>query len=149
MMPAARCLQTVTAAAALFAILGACGLTPLSRGPRVRARPPAPRPDITIRSLTGTWDAVVQGPDGQEILSLTLLQSGDTISGTLTVDGVAHRSDAGLPSHLDVRGHFTLGFGQSQEKLWLRARPDARGDQIAGWITGARRASVMATFVRR
>ncbi len=149
MAPAVRCLQTATAAAALFAMLGACGLTPLSRGPRVRARPPALRPDITIRSLTGTWDAVVQGTDGPETVSLTLLQSGDAISGTLTIDGVAYTNDAAVRTQLDARGHFTLGFGQSQERVWVRGRPDASGDQIAGWITGARRVSVMATFVRR
>jgi hypothetical protein len=142
-----RCLQTVTAAAALFAILGACGLTPLSRGPRVRPRPP--RPEITIRSLTGTWDAVVKRDEGVETLTLTLEQSGDSLTGTLSVDGVARPSDAAWPAHLDMRGQFTLRFGQSHETIWLRGRPDASGDEIAGWITGAARASVMATFIRR
>jgi hypothetical protein len=144
-----RCFQTLAVAAALFALLGACGLTPLSRGPRVRARPPALRPGITIRSLTGTWDAVVKRADGVETLVLTLRQSGNTVSGTLSIDDVAHPIDAGWPAEIDARGQFTLRFGQSQETIWLRGRPDAGGDEIAGWITGATRVSVMATFVRQ
>jgi hypothetical protein len=144
-----RCLQTVTAAAVLFAIVGACGLTPLSRGPRVRARPPLRRSEVTIRSLTGTWEAVVQGAGGPETLTLTLLQRGDAISGTLTARGSTLPSDTASPAHLDARGQFTLGFGQSHERVWIHGRPDVSGDQIAGWVTGATRESVMATFVRR
>jgi len=148
-MPPLRCLQMFTAAAALFAVLGACGLAPARSAPRPIVRPHPPGADATIRSLTGTWDAVVQGVDGPETLSLTLLQYGDAISGTLTIDGVAYRSDAAVPSHLDARGQFTLGFWQSQERVWLHGRPDVSGDRIAGWMTGARRASAMASFVRR
>jgi hypothetical protein len=148
-MPLVRRLQTVTAAAALFAILGACGLTPLSRGPRARPRPSTPRPEITIRSLTGTWDAVVKHTDGVENLTLTLQQSGDAISGTLSIDGNVHSSDPAWPARLDARGQFTLRLGQTQETIWLRGRPDAGGDDIAGWITGAARVSGMAHFVRR
>ena len=75
-MTSLRSLQTLTAGAALFAILGACGLAPARSAPRPIVRPHPPRGDLTVRSLTGRWVGVRQTPDAVETLTLSLVQSG-------------------------------------------------------------------------
>ena len=148
-MPPLRCLQTFTAAAALFAILGACGLSAPSRGTRVIVRPRPPRAEVTIRSLTGTWVAVWQTPDAIQALTLSLVQSGDALVGTLVVQSRALASDPARPAHLDVVGQFALGFGQEQEIVVVRGRPDATGDRISASISGLLAQPVSLTFRRR
>src|SRR6185295_9586965 len=101
-MTSLRYLQTLTAGAALFAILGACGLAPARSAPRPIVRPHPPRGDVTIRSLTGRWVAVRQTPDAIGTRSLSLGQSGDRLTGTLTVDGRTFVSDPAREALLDL-----------------------------------------------
>jgi hypothetical protein len=131
-----RCLQTCTTAAALFAILGACGLTPLSRGPRPRPYPRPPRTEVTIRSLTGTWVAHRATPDGAQFLTLTLVQSGDTLQGRLLVDERALASDPAASAFLATGGQFALRLGRTNETVVVRGRPDASADRISSVISG-------------
>jgi len=148
-MPPLRFLQTCTAAAALFAILGACGLPAPGRGTRVIVRPRPPRAEVTIRSLTGTWVAVWQTPDAGEALTLSLVQSGDALAGTLIAQGRSLASDASQPARLDVAGQFALGFGQAHERLVIRGRPDATGDRISASISGLSAQPAAVTFRRQ
>lgn len=133
-----RTLQTCTAAAALFAVLGACGLTPLSRGPRPRPSPrplPEPhRPEVTIRSLTGTWVAVLETREGAETLSMSLVQSGNSLAGALSFGGVTLVSDPAQPAFLGTFGEFTLGFGRSHERVVVAGRPSAKADQLTATL---------------
>ena len=148
-MPPLRCLQTCTAAAALFAILGACGLPAPRRGTRVIVRPRPPRAEVTIRSLTGTWVAVWQTPDAAETLTLSMVQSGDALSGTLIVQGRGLASDPTKPAHLSIVGQFALELGQAHERVAIRGRPDATGDRISASISGLSAHPVVVTFRRR
>lgn len=147
-MPSLRCLQTFTAAAALFAILGACGLAPAVSAPRPIARPRPPRAEVTIRSLTGTWVADRETPDGAETLTLSMVQSGDALAGTLIVQGRALASDPAQPAHLDAAGQFVLGLGHAHE-IVVRGRPDAMGDRISTSISGLSALPVVVTFARQ
>jgi hypothetical protein len=144
-----RCLQTCTAAAALFALLGACGLTPLSRGPRVRPHPRPYRPEVTIRSLTGTWVAILDTPGGAETLSMSLVQSGNTLTGTLRIGGRTMASDPAQPALLGSFGEFVLGFGRSHERVVVAARPSAGADRLSASIRCIDVPAVAAIFTRR
>ena len=144
-----RSLQTLTAAAALFAILGACGLAPARSSPRPIARPHPPRPEVIIRSLTGTWVAVWQTPDGIETLTLAIVQHGDALAGTLTVHGRTLASDPTRPAHLDVNGQFGLGLGQAHEIVGVQGRSDTNGDRISALMTGLSAHPVVVTFRRQ
>ena len=148
-MSSLRCLQTCTAAAALFAILGACGMPPPGRPTRVIVRPRPPRAEVTIRSLTGTWLAVWQTPDAVETLTLSIVQSGDALAGTLIVQGRALPSDPARPAHLDAAGQFAIRFGQSHENIVVRGRPDVTGDRISVSISGLAAHPVVAVFHRQ
>jgi hypothetical protein len=144
-----RCFQTLTAAAALFAILGACGLAPTLSNPRPIVRPRPPRSEMTIRSLTGTWVAVWHAPDGVETLTLSMVQSGDALSGTLMVKGRGLASDPARPAQLSTIGRFTLELGQSQERIVVRGQPDATGDHISASISGLSADPAVVRFGRR
>jgi hypothetical protein len=144
-----RPLQVCTAAAALFAVLGACGLPAPVRRPPVIVRVRPPRTEVTIRSLTGTWVALRPTPDGQDQLTIVLIQRGDTLSGTLVIDGRALASDPAVPARLDVRGGFVLGLGQTNERVVLRGRPDPTSDRIAASISGLSPQPVAVTFRRQ
>ena len=142
-----RCLQTCTAAAALFALLGACGLTPLSRGPR-SPHPGRPRAAITIRSLTGVWVAVRETPAGRQAVSLSLVQNGNSLGGILTCGDRALASDPAQPAFLGTAGEFTIGFGRSHERIVVQARPDAGGDRLVASVRGLDREPVALIFTR-
>jgi hypothetical protein len=148
MPPYIRCLQTLTAAAVVFAILGACGLPPPRRGPRPLPRPRRPVGEVTIRSLTGTWDAARPAADDRPVLTLSLVQHGDTLEGSLRTGGRTLASDASWPAHLDAGGRFVLVFGQAPETIVVRGRPDPSGDRIPVTVTGLG-PEPMATVLRR
>jgi hypothetical protein len=143
-----RCLQTCTAAAALFAVLGACGLTPLSRGPRPRPSPRPHRAEVTIRSLTGSWVAVLETPTGAETLSMSLVQRGNSLAGTLSIGGRTIASDPAHPAFIGSLGEFTLGLGQSHEKVVVAARPNTRADRLSASIRRIDVPPVAAIFTR-
>ena len=143
-----RCLQTCTAAAALFTVLGACGLTPLSRGPRVRPHPRPHRGEVTIRSLTGNWVAILDTPDGAETLSMSLVQSGNTLAGTLSIGGRTLASDPTHPAFLGSFGEFVLGFGRSHERVVVAARPNAAADRVSASIRRIDSPPAAVTFRR-
>jgi hypothetical protein len=144
-----RCLQTTTAAAALFAVLGACGLTPLSRGPRPRPHPRPDRHEVTIRSLTGSWVAVLDTPDVAEALSMSLVQSGNSLAGTLSIGGRVLVSDPAHPALLGSAGEFSLGFGRSHERVVVAGRPTAQADRLTATIRRIDLPPVAAIFTRR
>ena len=148
-MPLLRCLQICTAAGALFAVLGVCGLSPPGRPTRVVVRPRPPRPHMTIRSLTGTWVGVWQTPDGVETLAISIVQSGSALSGTLTLQADTFATDPARPAHVDVNGRFALEFGRSHERVVVRGRPDASGDRIVASVSGLSTDPVPVTFRRR
>ena len=128
-MPPLRCLQICTAAAALFAILGACGV-PATRPPgtRVIVRPRPPRAEVTIRSLTGTWVAVWQTPDAVETLTLSIVQRGDALSGTLVVQGrsVGERPGATWRSRASARPAAPRHRRRSSRPVFGQARRKCR-----------------------
>jgi hypothetical protein len=101
-MPPLRGLQTCTAAAALFAVLGARGLPPPGRATRAIVRPRPARTEVIIRSLTGTWVGVWQTPHALEALTLSIVQSGDALADVHGQGRTA--SDPTRPAHLDVAG---------------------------------------------
>jgi hypothetical protein len=143
-----RLLQTATAAAALLAVLGACGLPAPGRRPRGVVRPPPRRAEVTIRSLTGTWVAQ-RHPSGGEALTMVLVQNGDSLTGTLVVDGTALASNPAAPARLDSGGRFTLEFGRTHERLNLTGRPDATADRIVASISGWSEQPIVFAFDRR
>jgi hypothetical protein len=149
MIPLVRCLQACTAGAALFAILGACGLTPLGAGRRPRPHPRPHRAEVLIRSLTGTWAAVQDTPDGAQPLLLSLVQSGDSLTGTLSIGGRTLVSDPAHPAFLGSRGEFTLGFGRSHERVVVAGRPSPRADRLSASIRRDDLPPVAAIFTRR
>jgi hypothetical protein len=104
---------------------------------------------VTIRSLTGTWLAVWQTPDAVETLTLSIVQSGDALAGTLIVQGRGLASDPVRPTHLDAAGQFVIGFGQPNENVVVRGRPDATGDRISVSISGLAAHPVAVVFHRR
>jgi hypothetical protein len=144
-----RCLQTLTAAAVVFAILGACGLPPPRRGPRPIPRPRRPVTEITIRSLTGHWEALRQTPDGPQVLRLSLVQRGDTLDGALLLGARTLSTDPQWPAHLDVDGRFVLVFGQAPARVVVRGRPDASGERISVTIAGQEADPIATQFQRR
>jgi hypothetical protein len=147
-MTTIRCCQALAAGAALFAVLGACGLPMPGRGTRVIVRP-RPRIEVTIRSLTGTWDAVAKTPAGIDVFVLTLRQTGDTVSGTLEARGRVLGSDPALPARLKVSGSFDLMLGRPTEGVLVRGRQDQRGDRLRAWVSGLSEQSIFVTFIRR
>ena len=149
MPPPVRCLQTLTAGALVFAILGACGFSPPSRRRPGIIRPRPPRSEITIRSLTGQWEAVRPMPDDTQVLRLSLVQRGDSLDGTLLVGGRTLASDPGSPARLDANGLFVLVFGQAPERVMMRGRPDVSGDRIPVTITGFGPEPLHLVFRRR
>jgi hypothetical protein len=148
MPPPVRCLQTLTAAAVVFAILGACGLPPPRRGTPVVIRPRRPATGVTIRSLTGDWEAVHGTPAGPVDVRLALVQSGDTLQGTLRVGDRILASDATWPARLDTSGRFVMVFGQSHEIVG-RARLDASGDWFSMAVAGLAEEQLSLIFQRR
>lgn len=147
MPPLIRCLQTLTAAAVVFAILGACGIAPPRRGPVV-LRPRRPGPDVTIRSLTGEWEAVHGTAAGPRLIRMTLLQSGDSLRGSLAIGSRTLPSDPASPAQIDASGRFSIVFGQSQEMVG-RGRVDASGDWFSLEITGLEAQPISLIFQRR
>jgi hypothetical protein len=148
-MSVLRCLQTVTAAAALFAVLGACGLAPARTMPRPISRPHPPGAEVTVRSLTGTWACVVQTPDGPRAVAASLVQHGDVLTGTLTIDGRTFPGNRVVSGRLGGSGHFRLVFGQSPETVDVHGVPDSTSDRITAWVTGVAPQPVHVTFVRQ
>jgi hypothetical protein len=146
-MTVLRYLQTLTAGAALFAILGACGLAPARSAPRPIVRPHPPRGDVTIRSLTGMWVGVRQTPDATETLTLSLVQSGDRLTGSLTRDGQTFTSDPARPAHLGLTGEFALEFGRAHE-IVLQGRAEATGDRISTSIKSLAGQPIVVVFRR-
>ena len=149
MPPPVRCLQTLTAGALVFAILGACGFTPPTRRRPGIVRPRPPRSEITIRSLTGQWEAFRPMPDDTQLLRLSLVQRGDTVYGTLLAGDRALASDHGSPALLDANGLFVLVFGQPPERVVVRGRPDVSGDRMPVTITGLSAEPLHLFFRRR
>jgi hypothetical protein len=104
---------------------------------------------VTIRSLTGTWVAVWRTPDGPEPLTLSIVQRGDGLSGTLLVQGRGLASDPTRPAQLSIIGRFTLELGQSHEQAVILGQPDATGDRISASISGLSAHLVVVTFRRQ
>ena len=102
-------------------------LRPAGTRPRTRVivRPRPPRAEVTIRSLTGTWVAVWQTPDAPRgARRFRWSRAEMRCPGRLVVQSRALASDPARPAHLDVVGQFGLGFGQAQEIVVVRGRPD-------------------------
>ena len=148
MPPRIRCLQTLTAAAVVFAILGACGIPPPRRSPRP-IRPRRPSTEITIRSLTGRWEAFRPTSEGSQVLELSLVQRGDTLEATALLGERTLATDPQWPAHLDADGRFVLVFGRAPATVVVRGRPDASGDRIRVTITGLGVDPIAAQFQRR
>lgn len=146
MSPIIRCLQGVTVAAIVFELLGACGIPPPRRGP-VALRPRRPGPAVTIRSLTGDWEAVHGTTSGPRILRLRLVQTGDLVRGTLMEGDRTWPSDPNVPARLDASGWFSLPFGHSHE-IFARGRVDVSGDWFSLEVTGLERQPVSLVFQR-
>ena len=144
-----RLSQTVAAGAVVFAILGGCGFAPPSRRGPVVIRPRPPGPEVTIRSLTGEWEAVQPTASGPRMIGLSLVQRGDTVRATLAIDGRTLSDDPSRPARLDARGQFVLVFGQSTEVIVVRGRPDASEDWIAATLTGLDSEPLPTVFQRR
>jgi hypothetical protein len=147
-MTSLRYLQTLTAGAALFALLGACGLAPARSAPRPIVRPHPPRGDLTIRSLTGMWVGVRQTPDATETLTLSLVQSGDALTGSLTRDGQTFTSDPARPARLEPSGQFVLEFGRAHE-IVVQGRTEATGNRISTSIKSLATQPIVVVFRRR
>ena len=145
-MSSVRCLQTCTAAAALFALLGACGLAP-PRSQRVIVRPRPPRTEITIRSLTGVWDATLNTPEGRTPLTLSVVQSGDALTAQLTFRDRSWASRPAPPARIDNSGAFVLVFGSSPE-IVLRGRASDNGVYIAARVEGLALRPALVDFFR-
>ncbi len=143
-----RSLQAVAAAAALFAMIGACGITPLSRGARPRRYPRPNRAAVTIRSLTGVWVAVWRIEGRERTVTLSLVQSGNTLAGTIDVGDLALVSDPMQPAFLATTGQFVMGFGRSDERVIVEARPDASGDILLAFVRGLAPQPIPLTFAR-
>jgi hypothetical protein len=139
-----RCCQGLAAGAALFAVLGACGLP----APRRIIRP-RPRADVTIRSLSGTWEAVDVTAARLEVFVLTLRQAGDTVSGTLAAAGRVLASDPASPARVDASGSIDLSLGRSTEPVLIAGRLDSSGDRLRARISGLSGQAIVVTFVRR
>ncbi len=146
-MTTVRCCQGLAAGAALFAVLGACGL-PAGRVARAIARP-RPRVEVTIRSLTGTWEAVDVTAVRLEVFVLTLRQTGDTVSGTLAAGDRVLASDPASPARVDASGSIDLTLGRSTESVLIAGRLDSSGDRIRARISGLSDGSIVVTFRRR
>ena len=125
-----RALQTLAAGAAVFALLGACGIptNPPQRPRHQRVRP------IVIQ-LSGTWDAASAGNESYRPLRLTLRHTG------ASVEGILHLADRDLatewPGRIDAGGHFTLIFGRSPDKIRLDLQIEARGRRLGGTLADA------------
>lgn len=122
-----RILQTLTAGAAVFALLGACGI-PINHPQRPRYQRVRP---IIIR-LTGTWEAVPAGEESFRPLRMTLRQTGTS------VEGVLHRPEGDLatewPGRIDATGHFALVFGRPPDKVRVDLQIEARGSRLGGTL---------------
>jgi hypothetical protein len=144
-----RCLQIATAATALFAVLGACGLPASGRRTRVVVRPRPPRAEVTIRSLTGTWEAMRQRSGGDDTLIMVLVQSGDMLTGTLRIEGRTLTSTLTTPARIDATGRFAICFGQTHEAVEVGGRVATDSDRIAAEIRGLGDTPVGLIFRRR
>jgi hypothetical protein len=146
-MAVVRSLQTCTVAAALFALLGACGLVP--PGPaRPVQRPRRPGSAATIRGLTGTWEATIRIADGRMPLVLTVLQSGDALTGELAFPDRPWPSRAAPAVHIDATGRVVLVFGPSPQ-IVLRGRAAHDAAYISAWVEGLGRQPALIDFFRR
>jgi hypothetical protein len=133
-------LQTVAAGAAVFAILGACGI-PVNHPQRPRYQRVQP---IVVR-LSGTWDAVPIGESAPRPLRLTLRHAG------ARVDGVLNLPDRDLPAEwpgrIDRGGRFSLVFGRPPEQTRINLQIEVRGRRLSGTYVGPRGAEPV-TFLR-
>ena len=129
-------------------MLGACGLAPAGR---TVARPPRPRAAtvVTIRSLTGVWEATAQSAGDTIRVVMVLQQTSDAVSGSLTVAGLDYPTDAEVWSRVDRHGHLTLVFGHSPNRFVVDGRMDASADRLQATITGGDLSATPTTFFRR
>ena len=124
-----RVLQTLTAGAAIFALLGACGI-PINHP----QRPPPHRIRPIIIRLSGIWDAVPVSEESYRPLRMTLRHAG------ASVEGVLHLPDRDLatewPARIDAGGRFILEFGRPPDQTWIALRIEARGRRLGGTLIG-------------
>jgi hypothetical protein len=91
--------------------------------------------------------AVRDGASGQETVTLALVQSGNTLSGTLMTGSRSLHSDRAAPADLGTAGEFRIALGHSAEVM-VDGRPDASGERLIASVHGLETHPVTLIFTR-
>lgn len=134
--PLVRACQLLTAGAAVFTVLWACGRAPTE----------PMRPD---RTLGGTWEGALNAPSTPSAAAtLTVTASGPVPSGTLRVGGVTYETDQDRQTPVDPNIVVTLYF-RATPTIVLVGQISDDNRQMTGTVTGLLTGGQTFAFIRR
>jgi hypothetical protein len=129
-----RVCQVVTAGAALFAVLWACG------------RPPT---QPSARDLAGTWEGTIQPPPEPALSArLVIAADGSAPVPTLTVDGTIYDASSS-PGSVLTGTSFVLNVRSGQTLVTLTGQVNPPRTVMSGQVTGLSPGVRFFTFDRR
>jgi hypothetical protein len=134
--PLVRASQLLTAAAALFTVLWACGRAPT-------------QPSRVESTLDGTWEGSLNAPSTQPVsATLTLTTNGRIPSGTLRAGGVTYETDQNRQTPVDPNVVVTLYF-RATPTVTLVGQISDDNRQMTGTVTGLAAGGQTFVLVRR
>jgi hypothetical protein len=128
--------QVLTAAAALFTVLWACGRSPT-------------QPARVESTLDGTWEGALNAPSTPSVAAtLTLTSSGRIPAGTLRAGTVTYETDRDRQTPVDPNVVVTLYF-RATPTITLVGQISDDNRQMTGNVTGLVQGGQTFVFVRR
>jgi hypothetical protein len=134
--PFVRACQVLTAAAALFTVLWACGRSPT-------------QPARVESTLDGTWEGSLNAPStSPAAATLTLTTTNRVPSGSLRVAGVTYQTDPDRQTPVDPNVVVTLYF-RATPTITLVGQISDDNRQMTGSVTGLVAGGQTFVFSRR
>jgi hypothetical protein len=134
--PLVRACQVLTAGAAVFTVLWACGRAPT-------------QPTRVDSTLDGTWEGTLNAPSASPVAAtLTLTTTGMVPAGTLRAGGVTYETDRDRQTPVNPNVVVTLYF-RATPTITLVGQISDDNRQMTGTATGLVTGGQTFVFVRR